>query len=153
MTKSLFLEKNHLKIDSYTLDELPKVAKALVTYAGTSRIWRFDGQMGVGKTSLIKQLCKELKVVDEVSSPTFSLVNEYRTEDQVPVYHFDFYRLEKPEEALDIGLYDYLDSGCYCFIEWAEKIDPLLDGLLTRISIGIDSTTHARTMELENYEV
>jgi len=142
-----------LKIDRYTLDELPNVAKVLINFATTSRIWRFDGQMGVGKTSLIKQVCKELSVVDEVSSPTFSLVNEYRTADYEPVYHFDFYRLRQPEEALEIGLYDYLDSGCYCFIEWAERIDPLLDGLLTHISIDIDSISNARTMDIDTYEI
>jgi len=142
-----------LKLGTYTLDDLSAISKALIKHADKSRIWRFDAAMGVGKTSLIKQLCKTLGVVEEVSSPTFSLVNEYRTIDDTPIYHFDFYRLKHPDEALAIGLYEYLDSGHYCFVEWAEKIDPLLDGLLTQVTIDIEVETNARLIEIENYEL
>ncbi len=87
----------------------------------------FKGAMGAGKTSLIKALCQELGTEDEVSSPTFSLVNEYATV-RGPLYHFDFYRVEDEMEAFDIGLEEYLDSGHYCFMEWPEKISNLLAG-------------------------
>jgi tRNA threonylcarbamoyladenosine biosynthesis protein TsaE len=82
--------------------------------------------MGVGKTTLIKQLCKNLGVEDATSSPTFSLVNEYQASKNQLVYHFDFYRLNKESEALDMGVEDYLYSGNWCFIEWSEKIENLI---------------------------
>ena len=82
--------------------------------------------MGVGKTTLIKELCKQLKVLDNISSPTFSLVNEYQTASQEVIYHFDFYRIDDEEEALDMGIEDYLESGNWCFIEWPENIENLL---------------------------
>jgi tRNA threonylcarbamoyladenosine biosynthesis protein TsaE len=86
----------------------------------------FHGEMGVGKTTLIKQLCKTLGVTSTTSSPTFSLVNEYETIDNQVVYHFDFYRLKNEMEALDMGADDYFYSGNWCFIEWAEKIPSLI---------------------------
>ena len=86
----------------------------------------FYGQMGVGKTTLIKELCRSLGVLDNISSPTFSLVNEYQTANNDKVYHFDFYRIEDEEEAFDIGIEDYFDSKNWCFIEWSENIENLL---------------------------
>ena len=86
----------------------------------------FYGQMGVGKTTLIKELCKSLGVLDNISSPTFSLVNEYQTAKNDKVYHFDFYRIEDEEEAYDIGIEDYFDSKNWCFVEWPENIVNLL---------------------------
>jgi len=86
----------------------------------------FYGQIGVGKTTLIKELCKSLGVLDNISSPTFSLVNEYQTANNDKVYHFDFYRIEDEEEAFDIGIEDYFDSKNWCFIEWPENIENLL---------------------------
>jgi tRNA threonylcarbamoyladenosine biosynthesis protein TsaE len=97
--------------------------------------------MGAGKTTFITAVCKALGVQeDAVSSPTFAIVNEYRTATGEPLYHFDFYRIERPEEALDIGLYDYLDSGALCLIEWPENIGPLLgeEALDVRIEVEPD---------------
>lgn len=96
--------------------------------------------MGAGKTTLIKALSRELKVLDQVSSPTFGIVNEYETATQNKVYHFDFYRMDDPMEALDIGIEEYFYSGEYCWIEWAEKIAQFLpeDFLLIRIVIDSD---------------
>lgn len=91
--------------------------------------------MGVGKTTLIKELCCQIGVVDNVCSPTFAIVNEYLTDQQNPVYHFDFYRLKKIEEAYDIGYEEYFYSGCYCFTEWTEKIEDLLPDHYLRITI------------------
>lgn len=92
--------------------------------------------MGAGKTTFIKAICQVMKVTDTVQSPTFSIINEYRTETGAPVFHFDFYRIKKIEEVYDIGYEDYIYSGNYCFLEWPELIEPLLpkDAVRVRIS-------------------
>ncbi|MRX39947.1 tRNA (adenosine(37)-N6)-threonylcarbamoyltransferase complex ATPase subunit type 1 TsaE [Flavobacterium sp. LC2016-23] len=109
----------------FSLDEIKEVAGQILSQ-NPKKIILFNGEMGVGKTTLIKQLCKTLGVEDATSSPTFSLVNEYYTSDNQIVYHFDFYRLNKETEALDMGVDDYLYSGNWCFIEWSEKIENLI---------------------------
>ena len=109
----------------FTLDELELVAQKVIDQK-TPKVILFHGEMGVGKTTLIKQLCKTLGVTSATSSPTFSLVNEYETIDNQVVYHFDFYRLKNEMEALDMGADDYFYSGNWCFIEWAEKIPSLI---------------------------
>lgn len=105
---------------SYQLDEIERAAKYLLDQTSTSII-RIDGAMGAGKTTLISAVTKILGVTDTASSPTFSLVNNYQKENEV-FYHFDFYRLNHPDEALDFGLEEYLESGNLCFLEWAEKV-------------------------------
>jgi tRNA threonylcarbamoyladenosine biosynthesis protein TsaE len=109
----------------FTLDELELVAQKVIDQH-PSKVILFHGEMGVGKTTLIKQLCKTLGVTSTTSSPTFSLVNEYEKIDNQVVYHFDFYRLKNEMEALDMGADDYFYSGNWCFIEWAEKIPSLI---------------------------
>lgn len=109
----------------FSLDELQKVAKKVLAEK-PHKVILFHGVMGVGKTTLIKTLAKELGVKDATSSPTFSIVNEYQADDNLMVYHFDMYRLKSEIEALDMGIDDYLYSGNWCFIEWAEKIPNLL---------------------------
>ena len=109
----------------FSLDQIQEVAKQILAQ-NPKKIILFNGEMGVGKTTLIKQLCKTLGVEDATSSPTFSLVNEYYTSSNKIVYHFDFYRLNKETEALDMGVDDYLYSGNWCFIEWSEKIASLI---------------------------
>ena len=109
----------------FTLDELELVTQKVIDQH-PSKVILFHGEMGVGKTTLIKQLCKTLGVSSATSSPTFSLVNEYETIDNQDVYHFDFYRLKNEMEALDMGADDYFYSGNWCFIEWAEKIPNLI---------------------------
>nr|WP_298992951.1 tRNA (adenosine(37)-N6)-threonylcarbamoyltransferase complex ATPase subunit type 1 TsaE [uncultured Polaribacter sp.] len=110
---------------NYSLQDLPKIASEIISSAKNKTLL-FYGQMGVGKTTLIKELCKSLGVLDNISSPTFSLVNEYQTANNDKVYHFDFYRIEDEEEAYDIGIEDYFDSKNWCFIEWPENIENLL---------------------------
>lgn len=110
---------------TFSLDQLEEVATKIIT-DNPNKVLLFHGDMGVGKTTLIKQLCKTLGVTDATSSPTFSLVNEYHTANNQKVYHFDFYRLNVEAEALDMGVDDYLYSGSWCFIEWAEKIPNLI---------------------------
>jgi len=109
----------------FSLDQIKEVADKILAQ-NPKKIILFNGEMGVGKTTLIKQLCKSLGVEDATSSPTFSLVNEYYTSNNQTVYHFDFYRLNKETEALDMGVDDYLYSGNWCFIEWSEKIASLI---------------------------
>ncbi len=103
-----------------SLDELRSAAEKLVSFAGTDKIFLFYGDMGAGKTTFIKSLCECLGAKENVTSPTFSIVNEYRG-DTAKIYHFDFYRLKKQDEALDMGYEEYFYSGNYCFIEWPEK--------------------------------
>ena len=110
---------------NYTLDELPEVAADLAKLI-KAPVLLFMGEMGSGKTTLIKALCKVWGVLDEVSSPTFALVSEYQTETAEAIYHFDFYRVNEPEEALDMGVDEYFDSGNLCMVEWPEKISKFL---------------------------
>ncbi len=111
------------------------------------KIWIFDGEMGAGKTTLIKSICKNLGVFDEVSSPTFSIVNEYKTVDGITVYHFDFYRIKSIEEAYDMGVEDYFSSGNICLIEWPEKIKEILENEIV-FQIFINLKNKKRFIEL-----
>lgn len=108
------------------LDELKAAAQRIIDFAGEEKIWVLNGSMGAGKTTLSKAICAELGVMDTVQSPTFSIVNEYLTWNDEVIYHFDFYRLEHPEEALAIGVEEYFDSENLCLIEWPQKIGNLL---------------------------
>ena len=126
--------------------ELPSIATALLDRIGKSRIVLLDGGMGAGKTTLVKHLCRALQVNDNVTSPTFTIVNEYATQFGEPVYHFDLYRLEKESEALDFGMEDYLCSGHYCFIEWPERAPNLLSE--DAVKIKIDVHNQERTFKL-----
>ena len=119
----------------FSIDQLEDVAQKIIS-ENPKKVILFHGEMGVGKTTLIKQLCKTLGVTGATSSPTFSLVNEYEANDNQLVYHFDFYRLNKEEEALDMGVDDYLYSGNWCFIEWAEKIPNLIPEVHSVINIS-----------------
>ena len=118
---------------------LEEAAEGFLKALGERTLVAFYAPMGAGKTTFITALCKVLGVrEDAVSSPTFALVNEYRTAQGTPVYHFDFYRIERPEEALDIGLYDYLDSGDLCLMEWPENIEALLPEETLRVGIRVE---------------
>ena len=118
----------------YTLKELPKIALDLLEQF-SNKILLFYGEMGVGKTTLIKELVKQLGSQDVVSSPTFSLVNEYHTVLGNSLYHFDFYRIDDEEEALDMGIEDYFYSDNWCLVEWPEKVKNLLP--LTAVAIHL----------------
>ena len=109
-----------------SLNELAGIAKDILKRVNTPQIFALYGEMGTGKTTLIKEFCASLGVTDTVTSPTFSLVNEYQTTDNGPIYHFDVYRIEKVEEVMDIGYETYFFSGNYVFIEWPELIKELL---------------------------
>ncbi|MEO1517313.1 MAG: tRNA (adenosine(37)-N6)-threonylcarbamoyltransferase complex ATPase subunit type 1 TsaE [Bacteroidota bacterium] len=120
------------------LDQLDKTAAQLLEAAGARKLWLFYGEIGAGKTSLIKELCRQLGVEDVVSSPTFSIVNEYqRQPDGQAIYHIDLYRLEQLEEALDIGIEEYLYSQSHCFVEWPQLIEDLELPETVKINIEI----------------
>jgi tRNA threonylcarbamoyladenosine biosynthesis protein TsaE len=121
---------------TFSIEQLAEVAQQILDQ-NPEKVILFNGEMGVGKTTLIKQLCKTLGVNGATSSPTFSLVNEYQTSGNQTVYHFDFYRLNKETEALDMGVDDYLYSGNWCFIEWSEKIANLIPRQHTLITIEL----------------
>jgi tRNA threonylcarbamoyladenosine biosynthesis protein TsaE len=129
----------------FSIDEIQEVAQKIIA-ENPNKIILFHGNMGVGKTTLIKALAKQLGVHDATSSPTFSLVNEYETDDNQFVYHFDVYRLKSETEAMDMGIDDYLYSGNWCFIEWAEKIPNLIPEAHSVINLAqtIDGKRHLR---------
>ncbi|MBR4505896.1 MAG: tRNA (adenosine(37)-N6)-threonylcarbamoyltransferase complex ATPase subunit type 1 TsaE [Bacteroidales bacterium] len=124
-----------MKVEIHSIGQLPEVARKLLEDFSDDRFFAFFGKMGVGKTTLIKELCAELGVEDNVCSPTFAIVNEYSDRDGEPVYHFDFYRLKSVAEAYDIGYEEYFYSGCYCFTEWTEKVEELLPERYVRVDI------------------
>jgi len=112
----------------YEIGDIAEAAKRVADYLASqaSRIVLMEGEMGAGKTTLTKEICGVMGAdVDEVNSPTFAIVNEYDSREGV-IYHFDFYRLKNQSEAIDFGLFDYLDSGRWCFMEWSEKVEALL---------------------------
>ena len=117
-----------------SLSDLPQAAQFVLAAAADETVFLFYGPMGAGKTTLIKAICEELGITGQVSSPTFSLVNEY-VNDELSVYHFDLYRLKNETEALDFGIEDYLDSGNLCLVEWPEKLGALLPERFLRISL------------------
>ena len=129
-------------------EELCAVAK-MILEKYNSKIFLFYGEMGVGKTSFIKKFCKELRVSDIVSSPTFSIVNQYSNVNDEIIYHFDFYRTEKKEEVFDIGYEEYLFSSSYCFIEWPEKIEDLLPTNYLKINMKLDDNN--RIIKIQEY--
>jgi tRNA threonylcarbamoyladenosine biosynthesis protein TsaE len=116
-------------------EELSRLATSLIDFAGDRKVWIFKGEMGAGKTTFIRQICSALKVEQNVSSPTFSLVNEYSRENGQKVFHFDFYRINSPKEAVDIGCEEYFYGSDICLIEWPEKILNLLPEHLVVVTI------------------
>jgi len=130
------------------LSELDTVAATLLRIGEHIPVWLFNGAMGVGKTTLIKNICEKLGVKSIVQSPTFSIVNEYITEKGILVYHFDFYRIKTEFEALDIGVEEYFDSGGFCFIEWPEKIESLWPYPHLMIDLSLDQSGE-RILEIQ----
>lgn len=135
---------------NYALNQLSEIAKDVIN-TSKHKVLLFYGEMGVGKTTLIKEIVKQLHVIDNVSSPTFSLVNEYLSKDGDKVYHFDFYRINNEEEALDMGVEEYFYSNNWCLVEWPNKVENLLP--LKSVSITITSDSNqVRTITIKDNE-
>lgn len=136
-----------IKINS--LDNIHEAAKEFIAAMGDNTVFAFYGKMGAGKTTFIKAVCEELGVTDVINSPTFAIVNEYRSDENGElIYHFDFYRIKKLEEVYDMGYEDYLYSGALCFIEWPELIEELLPGNTVKVTIEeVESGERKVTLE------
>lgn len=124
-----------LVFQNCTLADMPVIARRILNEFPDERVFALYGELGAGKTTLIKAFCEVLMVNDDVTSPSFSIVNEYEAGGIDLIYHFDFYRIKKLEEVLDIGYEEYLYSGYYCFLEWADKIEELLPETYVYIAI------------------
>jgi tRNA threonylcarbamoyladenosine biosynthesis protein TsaE len=133
---------------NFLLPDIQTIASQIITEASPQKIFLFYGEMGAGKTTLIKSLCEVLGVEGSVTSPTFAIVNEYAGK-AGPVFHFDFYRLKNQTEALDMGYEEYFYSGDYCFIEWPEKIPDLLPPNYTEVRI-VAGNDGSRSITLTN---
>lgn len=120
-----------------SLDALHDSARHFIAAMGDNTVFAFRGEMGAGKTTFIKAICDVLGVEDEVNSPTFAIVNEYRSATAELIYHFDCYRIKELEEAIDFGFEDYMDSGALCLIEWPENVEDLLPGDVVNVSISV----------------
>ena len=140
--------EDKLKISIDSLSELSRVADAVIERLGERRVVAFRAPMGAGKTTLIAEIVAALGSSDVVTSPTFALVNEYNTGDDGVVYHFDFYRIDRVEEAFDMGYEEYFYSGELCLVEWPEKIEELLPDDVMTVTITIDGDS-ARTFEID----
>jgi tRNA threonylcarbamoyladenosine biosynthesis protein TsaE len=131
------------------VQQLPQVAQALINSLNHRSLVALKGKMGAGKTTFIKALCLELGVEDQVNSPTFSIVNQYETNKGETIYHFDFYRIETLQEALQIGVFEYWDSGSLCLMEWPEKVEKLLPPECVYLTINEHEITGEREFQWE----
>ena len=131
------------------IEDLDRAAAELLKEIGDNTLVAFYAPMGSGKTTFTTAICRVLGVTDPVGSPTFAIVNEYLREDGDSLYHFDFYRINKLAEAIEIGLYDYLDSGCLCIMEWPENIEDLLPEETLKVSISVNPDM-SRTVSWED---
>lgn len=141
-----------IAFENVTLNDLEELAVKLIREAAANRVIIFNGEMGSGKTTFIKAIGHALGVKEGMSSPTFSIVNEYDNEAGEKIYHFDFYRLKNELEAYDIGAEEYLDSGSYCLIEWPEKIPSLLPQKYVEVSIAKTTNDQVRTISFTTHE-
>lgn len=134
-----------MKIIIDNIENIRNAAQQFIANMGNSKVFAFYGKMGAGKTTFIKAVCEELGVDDVITSPTFAIVNEYRTHTDEAIYHFDFYRIKKLEEVYDMGYEDYFYSDSPCFIEWPELIDELLPTDAVKVTIT-ENTDGTRTI-------
>ena len=137
-----------LKIQN--IEQLPEVVGIFIETMDDRTVYAFRGEMGAGKTTFITELCRQLGVDDAANSPSFSIVNEYRSDTTAElIYHIDFYRLDDIEEALEIGTEDYIDSGALCLIEWPERVEDLLPGDTVDVYIKVDENDNSRIISFE----
>ncbi|MFB9863880.1 tRNA (adenosine(37)-N6)-threonylcarbamoyltransferase complex ATPase subunit type 1 TsaE [Rufibacter immobilis] len=145
-------EARHHTIHVNSKIELPQAAAEFLSFIGQKKIILFEGEMAAGKTTFIKAICAQKGVQEPVSSPTFSLVNEYEAEGGELIYHFDFYRVENQAEALEIGALEYFDSGNLCLIEWPSKVADLLPDQGVEVSIEPGEAEEARIISMRVYD-
>ena len=124
-----------MKLTIHSIEDITPAAQEFIAAMGDNTVFAFYGKMGAGKTTFIKAVCQALGVTDVINSPTFAIVNEYLDGQGSPIYHFDFYRIKRQQEVLDIGYEDYIYSGCVCFMEWPELIEDLLPADAVRVTI------------------
>ena len=129
-------------------EELPQVARAVIESLGRRTVVAFRGEMGAGKTTLIREIAAQLGASDTVTSPTFAIVNQYKGQGNRRIYHFDFYRIGDLREAFDFGYEEYFYSGDLCLVEWPERIEALLPDNVMTVRITVDSET-SRTFEID----
>src|SRR5574344_525912 len=139
-----------MKITIHEEDELQVAARQLISEFSADRVFCFYGEMGAGKTTFIKKICELLGATDVTSSPTFAIVNEYVRINGETIYHFDFYRIEKLDDAYQIGVEDYLYSGNYCFLEWPENVAPLIEDDFVKVKIEIGEN-YSRIIQAGKY--
>jgi tRNA threonylcarbamoyladenosine biosynthesis protein TsaE len=132
------------QVVAYSVDDLHAIAGLLLATHPKARVFAFYGEMGAGKTTFIRTLCAHMGVTDNVTSPTFAIINEYHGRNDGAVFHFDFYRINKLQEARDVGTEGYFDSGEYCFIEWPEKVGELLPDETVAVHIARGKDDHTR---------
>lgn len=140
-----------MKIKIKKLSDIQTAAKEFIAAIGENTVFAFYGAMGAGKTTFIKAVCEELGVAETITSPTFAIVNEYKNKEGLPIYHFDFYRINKLEEAFDFGYEDYFYSGNLCFIEWPELVESLLPENTVKVYIA-ETENGTRTIETKNFD-
>jgi tRNA threonylcarbamoyladenosine biosynthesis protein TsaE len=138
------------KIEIATAEALPQAAQEFASLMGDETVYAFYGEMGAGKTTFIRELCRALGVEEDLAnSPSFSIINEYRSDTTAElIYHFDLYRLESVDEALEIGVEDYFDSGALCLLEWPERIEPLLPDDTVKVTISVNPDD-SRTLTID----
>jgi len=124
-----------LEIYCQTINDLPKVAKRILSYGKGFKVWVLKGELGAGKTTFIQEIAKQMGIKEHISSPSYALINEYFSHATQNIYHFDLFRINSISEVLDIGIDEYLDSGSYCFIEWPEIAESLLPSRYLEIHI------------------
>jgi tRNA threonylcarbamoyladenosine biosynthesis protein TsaE len=142
------MEKSLLTLESKSANDLGSIAVAILREAGSRRVFALNGPLGAGKTALIRELAKALHVSDNISSPSFTIMNEYQDDRGNPIYHFDFYRIKSVTELYDLGYEVYFYSGNYCFIEWAEKAEQLLPEDPVTIHISLKPNNSVRTISI-----
>jgi tRNA threonylcarbamoyladenosine biosynthesis protein TsaE len=142
---------SELQLTCKGLGDLPVSVSRILDFGKGIPVWLFKGDLGAGKTTTIKELCRQLKCIDDPSSPTFNIINEYLTEEGEPIYHFDFYRIKSEEEAYDLGVEEYFDSGYYCFVEWPEKIQSLWSDQYLLIDITTGESDN-RIFQIRKYD-
>ena len=133
-----------------SIESLPQAAKEFAALMGDETVYAFRGEMGAGKTTFIRELCRALGVEDDLAnSPSFSIINEYRSDKTAElIYHFDLYRLESVDDALELGIEDYFDSGALCLLEWPERIEPLLPDDTVTVNVNVNPDM-SRTMTVD----